>query len=164
MLATLVLIAIVAQDQIPLRAAARQSKPGDEVLAAHLEVAASYGVTIRGFEREGRIQLCYEGDAFRRVLALPSTDAQRVRAALALTRPECVSPELSPVQPYDLDRWRAEVLEHVEVRKLPGFLRNRLRLRRAGVWASLAFQRTRRGESPQEALTTDVSCPGSATI
>ncbi len=138
-------------ERLARRASARRSKPGDEVLAAHLEVAASYGVTIRGFEREGRIQLCYEGDAFRRVLALPSTDEQRVRAALALTRPECVSPELSPVQRYDLDLWRAEVLDHVEVSKLPGFLRNRLRLRRAGVWASLAFHRTRRGESPQEA-------------
>jgi len=135
-------------ERLARRASARRSKPGDEVLAAHLEVAASYGVTIRGFEREGRIQLCYEGDAFRRVLALPSTDEQRVRAALALTRPECVSPELSPVQRYDLDLWRAEVLDHVEVSKLPGFLRNRLRLRRAGVWASLAFHRTRRGESP----------------
>jgi hypothetical protein len=137
-------------ERLARQASARRSKPGDEVLAAHLEVAAGYGIQIRGFEKEGRVQLCYEGDAFRRVLAFPSTDEQRARAALALTRPECVSPDLGPVQRYELDLWQTEVLDRVVTAKLSGYLGNRIRLRRAGVWASLAFQRTRRGESPQE--------------
>jgi len=140
-------------ERLARRASARRNKPGDEVLAAHLEVTAGYGVQIRGFEKEGRVQFCYEGDAFRRVLAFSSTDEQRARAALALTWPECVSPDLEPVQRYELDLWRAEVLDRVAVDRLPGYLGNRIRLRRAGVWASLAFHRTRRGDSPQEAAT-----------
>jgi hypothetical protein len=140
-------------ERLARRASARRNKPGDEVLAAHLEVAADYGILIRGFEKEGRIQFCYEGDAFRRVLAFPSTDEQRARAALALTRPECVSPDLGPVQRYELDLWQAEVLDRAAVDRLAGYLGNRIRLRRAGVWASLAFQRMRRGESPQETAT-----------
>ena len=140
-------------ERLARRASTRRSKPGDEVLAAHLEVAAGYGVQIRGFEKEGRVQFCYEGDAFRRVLAFPSTDEQRAHAALALTRPECVSPDVGPVQRYELDRWQAEVLDRVAVDKVPGYLGNRIRLRRAGVWASLAFQRMRQGESPQETAT-----------
>ncbi|MBI3798709.1 MAG: hypothetical protein HY268_17305 [Deltaproteobacteria bacterium] len=140
-------------ERLARRASARRNKPGDEVLAAHLEVTAGYGVQIRGFEKEGRVQFCYEGDAFRRVLAFPSTEEQHARAALALTRPECVSPDVGPVQRYELDLWRAEVLDRVAVDRLPGYLGNRIRLRRAGVWASLAFHRTRRGDSPQEAAT-----------
>lgn len=138
-------------ERLARRASSPRARPGDEVLAAHLEVAASYGVALQGFERQGRIHLCYDGDAFRRVLALPSTDEQRARAALGLTHPECANPDLGPVERYLLDTWRAEVLDRVEVGRLPGLLGNRMRLRRAGLWASLAFQRARRGESTQEA-------------
>ncbi|MGH8007938.1 MAG: hypothetical protein ACREQ3_13135, partial [Candidatus Binatia bacterium] len=60
------------------------------------------------------------------------------------------------VERYTLDQWRAETLDRIDGAKLPGFLANRLRLRRAGVWASLAFHRARRGESPQEAGTRAV--------
>ena len=49
-------------------------------LAAHLEVATRYGVNFRSYEREGRMQVCYDGEAFRRVLALESDPAQRARA------------------------------------------------------------------------------------
>lgn len=140
-------------DRLAQRASSRRGKPGDEVIAAHLEVAAAYGVTLLSFQREDRVQICYDGEAFRRVLALPSTDEQRARAALALTRFECVSPTIGPVERYTLDQWRAEMLDRIEISKLPGFLANRVRLRRAGVWASLAFHRTRRGESAQEAGT-----------
>jgi len=139
MLTALILItAIVVQDQVPLR-------------AAHLEVATAYGVKLLSFEREDRVQICYDGEAFRRVLALPSTNEQRARAALALTRFECMSPALGPVERHTLDQWRAEILDRVDGTRLPGFLANRLRLRRAGVWASLAFHRARRRESAQEA-------------
>ncbi len=138
-------------DRLARRASSRSAKPNDPVLAAHLEVAAGYGVTMQGFERDGRMQLCYNGEAFRRVLALSSTDEQRARAALALTRQECVDPNLRPVERGSLDTWRAEVLDRVELTNLPDFMKNRIRLRRAGVWAGIAFQRARRGEAFREA-------------
>lgn len=138
-------------DRLARRASSRQAKANDPVLAAHLEVAAAYGVKIQGFEREGRMQLCYDGEAFRRVLALASSDEQRARAALALTRQECVDPNLPPLERNALDAWRAEILDRVELASLPEFTKNRIRLRRAGVWAGIAFQRTRRAEAYQEA-------------
>jgi hypothetical protein len=45
-----------------------------------------------------------------------------------------------------LDQWRAEVLDRVDTTELPDMLKNRVQMRRAGVWASLAFWQTRRGE------------------
>ncbi|TXT40178.1 MAG: hypothetical protein FD135_1572 [Comamonadaceae bacterium] len=133
-------------ERLARRASARQGKPGGDALAAHLEVAASYGVEMLSFERDGQIQLCYNGDAHRRVLALPATDIQKAMAALALTKHECVAPNLNPVERFALDNWRADVLDRVEMRDLPEVLKNRLHLRKAGVWASLAYQRARRAE------------------
>jgi hypothetical protein len=138
-------------DRLARRASSRHAKVDDAILAAHLEVAASYGVAIKSFERDGRMQLCYDGEAFRRVLALKSSDEQRARAALALTRPECIDPDITPVNRANLDNWRADVLARAPRENLPDFLKNRLRLRSASVWAGIAFQRTRRGEDPQEA-------------
>jgi hypothetical protein len=109
----------------------------------HLEVAARYGVHFRNVEREGRIRICYDGEAFRRVLALPSTDEQRARAALFLTRRECAPGELSPLLLMQLEGWRAEVLDKVDAKGLPPYVRNRLFMRRAGVWAGIAFYRAR---------------------
>ena len=71
-------------DRLARRASAKQGKQGDAVIAAHLEAVAHYGVGIRSFEREGRMQLCYDGEAFRRVLAMPSTQPQRAAAVLGL--------------------------------------------------------------------------------
>jgi hypothetical protein len=138
-------------DRLARRASSRATKANDAVLSAHLEVVASYGVVIQSFERERRMQLCYNGEAFRRVLALPSTSAQRARAALALTRPECIDPNLGPVDRSNLDLWRAEVLDRVKLTDLPEYSKNRMRLRRASVWAGIAFQRARRGEASAEA-------------
>lgn len=114
--------------------------------AAHLEVAAAYGVNMISFESEGQIRICYDGEAHRRVLALPATHRQKALAALALTRHDCVSPELTPLARFNRDNWRAEVLDRVETDSLPAVLKNRLRMRKAGVWASLAYQRARRPE------------------
>jgi len=137
-------------ERLARRASSRQAKTTDVQLASHLEVAASYGVTMEGYEREGRMQLCYNGEAFRRVLALPSSDEQRASAALALTRHNCVDPSLPPAQRYTLDKWRSEVLDRVDTKNLPEHLKNRLHLRRAGLLASLAYQKARHGESAQE--------------
>jgi hypothetical protein len=133
-------------ERLARRASARQGKASDAVLAAHLEVVASYGVAVTSFERDGRIELCYDGETFRRVLAMPAAPEQQARAALGLTRHECVNPALRPLDRKNLDQWRAEVLDRVDVDALPEVLKNRIRMRRAGVWAAVAFERERHGE------------------
>lgn len=133
-------------ERLARRASSRQSKAVADTLAAHLEVAADYGVTMQSFERDGQVQLCYNGDAHRRVLALPANSEQKARAALALTKHECVPPTLTPVERFAHDNWRAEVLDRIDTRDLPPVVKNRLHLRKAGVWASLVYQRARRPE------------------
>lgn len=124
----------------------KTGKASDTTVAAHLEIAASYGVTMSSFERDGQVQLCYNGDAYRRVMALPASNAQRARAALALTRHDCISPDLPPSERHHLDAWRADLLQRVDSRDLPAMMKNRLHLRQAGIWAAIAYQRARRGE------------------
>lgn len=122
-------------------------------LAAHLEVAARHGLRFESNERQGRIHVCYDGDAFRHVLAMPSTPGQRARAVLGLTRPECMPDDLQPAERRRKDEWRVEVLDRVDTDALPPYLTNRVLLRRAGVWSSLAWQRARVGEPPEAAAT-----------
>ncbi len=143
-------------DRLAARASAQHGKADDPKLAAQLDVAAGYGVSWTSFERDGRMQICYEGEALRRVLALPATAEQKARAALALTRHECVDPNLPPVQRQLFDQWRAEVLDRADTAKLPETLKNRIRMRRAGVWASLAWEHSRRGEASAEAAARAV--------
>jgi hypothetical protein len=120
----------------------------ETALAAHLEVAARYGVAFKSFERDGAMRICYDGEAFRRVLAMPAADAtERARAALGLTRPECLDPALPVTERQRLDAWRAEVLDRVDTASLSKTWQSRIAMRRASVWSGLAFQRTRRGES-----------------
>jgi hypothetical protein len=139
-------------DRLARRASAKQGKQGDAVIAAHLEAVAQYGVGIRSFEREGRMQLCYDGEAFRRVLAMASAQPQqRANAALGLTRQECVDPAQGPGARVALDDWRSQVLERVDLKDLPGHVKNRVRMRRALVWSSVAFERARKGQSFSEA-------------
>jgi hypothetical protein len=134
-------------ERLARRATAGRAGKAGETTAAHLEVAAQYGVTMSSFERDGQVQLCTNGDAQRRVLALPSTEIQKALAALALTRHECVSPMLTPVERFAVDNWRAEVLERVEAAQAAGSPEEPPpHLRKAGVWASLAYQRARRPE------------------
>lgn len=144
-------------DRLARRASINRNPASAEVLAAHLDVVAHYGVVVRSFEHGGRMQLCYDGEALRRVLALPASAEQMARAALALTRPECVDPALTPRDRSALDDWRAEVLDRVPRLDLPEHLRNRLRMRSAAVWASIAFQRGRRGESAEDAAKRALS-------
>jgi hypothetical protein len=103
------------------------------------------------------MRICYDGDAFRRVLALPAGPEERARAALALTRQACVNPDLGPSERYRLDEWRAEVLKDIDTAPLPRYLANRVAMRRAGVWASLAFQRARKGEPGEAAAARALS-------
>jgi hypothetical protein len=126
-------------------------KAAQAELSAHLDVATRYGVRFTTREADGKVALCYDGDAFKRVLAMPSASAeQRARAALAVTRPECMEGNLRPSERLAFDTWRAEVLDRVEPEALPALLKNRVHMRRASVWASLSYQGARRGEATGE--------------
>ncbi len=128
-----------------------QNKTVEATLSAHLDVAGRYGVNFLNHERAGRMHICYDGDAYRRVLGMPSTPEQRARAALALTRHECVPPDLGPLARNGHDEWRADMLDRVDSSALPGYLMNRVQMRRASVWSSLAYHRARMGESADAA-------------
>ena len=139
----------VMADRLAIRASsgASASKAAEAGLAGQLEVAARYGVRFTSYEMDGRMQICYEGDAFRRVLAMPAASAeQQARAALALTRPECADPQLRPLELAQLDQWRADVLGLVNLGSLPPYLKNRVQMRRAGVWSALAYARVRQAQ------------------
>jgi hypothetical protein len=126
-------------------------KQAQTALSAHLEVASRYGVKFVSYEQEGRMRICYDGDAFRRVLALPALPEQRAHAALAVTQPECIDPGLQPLQRHQNNLWRAEVLDRVDGGALSPYLRNRMALRRASVWSTLAYEHTRFGQPAQPA-------------
>jgi hypothetical protein len=143
---------------------ATSNKTNDTALAAHLDVAASYGVKLVSFEREGRTRVCYDGEAFRRVLALGGSPEMRLRAALALTRPECIDPAMNPLERQALDEWRSTVLEQVDAGRLPAYLANRLHLRRAEVHAALAFQFSRRGEAQRGAKASERAVASLASV
>ena len=139
-------------DRLAQTASVDKPKSTNPALAAHLEVAAQIGLRMKSIDRNGHVQVCYDGEMFRQVLAMPAADTgQRARAVLGLTRHECVDPNLGPTDRYQLDMWRADVLDQVPPRGLSEALSNRLHARRAGVWSSIAFEQSRRGEPPQAA-------------
>jgi hypothetical protein len=116
-------------------------------LGPRLDAVEQFGVRMRNVERGGRMRVCYDGDMFHRVLALPGAQPEeRARAVLGLTRPDCIDPDLGPVARAALDMERRQLLEQVEDEGLCAMMRSRLHARRAGVWASLAYSADRRGE------------------
>ena len=119
-------------------------RPGESTVAAQLEVAADLGIHFASLERDGHVWLCYDGDAFRHVLALSPTPEQSARAALALTRHDCIANMTPPLQRWQLDRARTELLARVPIADLPPYVRNRIRMRQAGVWSALAWEDSRR--------------------
>jgi hypothetical protein len=136
------------------RVARRASAPGaPKAATAALETVAPYGVKFTSLAvRDGALTLCYDGDAFRRVLARPgaSTDEQ-ARAALALTRADCIDPALPARERVAVNAWRAQTLDRIDLAPLGASTKQRLHVRRAAVWASVAFDRSRTGEAPQAA-------------
>ena len=118
-------------------------------LAAHLEVVAQFGIHMHSFDRNGRIQVCYDGELYRRVLALPhASSEERAHAVLALTRPDCIDPELGVLWRTSLDEERRELLGRIEERPVSAMTRSRLHARRATVWAAIAYGEARRGQPP----------------
>ncbi|MGE3348592.1 MAG: hypothetical protein AB7I35_14290 [Ramlibacter sp.] len=127
-------------------------KAADTALAAQLDVAGRYGVRFVSYEHDGQMQVCYDGDVFLRLLGMPSSPGQRARAALGLTRPECVDPALQPLARAQLAEWRAELLDRVDTAALPGWFANQVQMRRASVWSELAWHRARQGHDGAAAM------------
>ena len=132
------------------QASSTAARPAE--VAAHLEVVQQFGIRTRSFERSGRMQVCYDGELFQRVLAQAGAGSeQRAHAALGLTRPDCIDPDLGPALRTALDDQRGELLDQVAEKGLSAMTSSRLHARRAGVWASIGFERARRGESARAA-------------
>jgi hypothetical protein len=121
-------------------------------VAAHLEVVAQFGVQMHSFDRNGRMQVCYDGELYRQVLSLrDASSEQRAHAVLGLTRPDCIDPGFGLLQRASLDEERHELLDRIEERSLSAVMRSRLHARRAAVWAAVAYEQARRGEAPAAA-------------
>lgn len=152
-------------ERLAYRASRRQAS-GAQVkpiaaVAAHMDVVRNYGVIFRSYEHNGTMTLCYEGDAFRRVLAMPAGPQQRARAALGLTRQECIDPALRVDARYAMEQWRADILDKATVQDLPPYLRNRVHMRRAAVWSTVAFTHARRGQPSRQAAARAIDELGS---
>ncbi len=134
-------------DRLAQRASAitALSKNAETALSAQLDVAAQYGIKFNSYDMGGHMQMCYDGEAYRRVLAMKSTPEQQANAALALTRPECSGPALRPLEQSQLDVWRIEVLSRVQTNELLPYLKNRVLMRQAAIVSSLAYQRSKMG-------------------
>jgi hypothetical protein len=137
-------------ERLAVRASTVQSTSAQATISAQLEVVALFGVTMKGYEHDGSVRVCYDGDVFRRVLIMRGAEpAELARAARGLTRHECVDPNLGPMERFEFDQWRADVLDRVPLDRLDQALTNRVLMRRAGVLASVAYWRARRGLDPQ---------------
>lgn len=136
-------------DRIASLASSNQtlSKSHNRFLTQQLEVASQYGVHFNQIDVNGHIRLCYDGETYRQVLALPADDATKAKAALSLTENACIHPDLSPVERAQIDVWRADVMNKVNSEHLPEFLKNRVEMRRASILSTLSYARTRFSEN-----------------
>ena len=141
----------VLADRLAQRAS-NASKAQEALVNAQTEAATVYGVRMKSIERDGRVRLCYDGEAHRRVLVLSKDEAARARAALSLTASECIDSATLPADRRRLDGWRGDVIESVKSDRLPEYLRNRVELRRASVWSSVAFHRARQSATSAETI------------
>ncbi len=135
------------------------NKASEIATTSHLDLAKAYGLKFRSFERDARMQVCYDGEAFRQVLAMASNNEQKARAALAITRQECIDPALQTLTRFRLEQWRAKVLEQVSSAHLPAYLGNRIHARRASVWSSIAYQQARIEQAGAIAILGDAMKP-----
>ena len=128
----------------------------DSVLAGQIGVAESYRVGFHRFERAGRMVVCYDGDAFMRVLRAPGAAPElQARAALALTRRGCLDPAVMAAQRRAWNEARLEVLAAVEGPLSRGLLpaapAYRLRLRAAEALAEKAHDEAAQGRAESAA-------------
>jgi hypothetical protein len=126
------------------------------MLSAHVDLARRHGVGFQSVQEGERVRLCYEGDAYRRLLAMPSASAeQQARAALALTRPECLDPQARPSEKEAQFERHAEWLAQARTQGLDPLWVARLSTRQSAVWSALAFARAQRGDEGAARLAAD---------
>ncbi len=135
----------VMAERLAGRASRANPEKTAQLVSAHMETVASYGLAFYSVERNDKITLCYDGDAWRQVLAMPASSVQKANAALSLTRHDCVKTTLLPSERLASDLQRAETLgrameDGARRGDLPEHLKNRLKIRAAGVWASIAHR------------------------
>lgn len=124
------------------------SHPTGAAVARHLEVVEQFGIHMRSFERNGRMQVCYDGELFRQVLTTSSATAEeRAHAALGLTRPDCIDPDLGPLPRASVDEEQGQLLDTIDERGLTALTRSRLHARRASVWSSVTYELARHGKA-----------------
>ena len=150
-------------DRLARRASAARADARNAALSAHIEVAESYGVKFRSVDAApaaggasggkavagARARLCYDGEAWERVLAAPAAaPVERTRAALFVAGRGCQEPMLPPVELRAWNDRRLQALQAIDYPTegaLPAALLGRLRLRRAEAFAWRAFDEARRG-------------------
>ena len=148
-------------DRLARRASGRKTTLRDAALAGHLEVAQSYGVRFESQDEdanevgEGHARLCYDGEAWARVLATPGAPpVEKARAALFLAGTRCQPALLPPAQQRAFNDRRLQVLGEVDPTALAAWLGGRVRLARAEALAWRAFDEARRADDA-EAATKD---------
>ena len=141
-------------ERLARRASARRSDSRDPALAAHLEVAASYGVRFNLVEPTtpgGRALVCYDGEAWQQVLATPNASpVERARAALFLSVDPCADPAAPPTVARAFNDRRLQALTSIDFvaeRTIPAALMGRVRLRRAEAFAWRAYDQARQGQA-----------------
>lgn len=91
------------------------------------------------------MRICYDGDAFRRLLALPAASPeQKARAALSLTRAECLDQPTRIADREALDEGLADLLARADSALLAPHWRARIATRQAEVWSRIAYARAQR--------------------
>ena len=150
-------------DRLARRASAARADARNAALSAHIEVVESYGVKFKSVDAApaagvagkggagARARLCYDGEAWERVLAAPTAaPIERARAALFLAGRACQEPTLLPAELRAWNDRRLQVLQTIDYPTegaLPAALLGRLRLRRAEAFAWRAFDEARRGSA-----------------
>lgn len=141
--------------------AASTPTAADTRLAGQLEGLPAYGIKITSVERDGSMQLCYDGDAYARVLGQNASPQQRTRAVLGLTRQDCQDAATTPTAQHMQDLARVRLLDQSlsvnDWAQLPDTLKNRLQMRRAGLLATLAHQHSRMLLTNNATIGTSIS-------
>lgn len=135
----------IAADRLARRASGGEAAI-DASIATHVEVARSLGVRLEPVVIDEKVRVCYDGEAFRTVLATSDDPVRRARAALRLTSDSCLAPETPALAVAQWNEWRDGVLSRADPAGLPDWLAGELHLRRAEVLAWLAYTKARSGE------------------
>ena len=134
-------------ERLAERATVGTGRADDPLLTAHLDVARRHGVQLVTREQDSRMTVCYDGDAWRRLLALRTASAeQKARAALALTRAECLEQPARIADREALDEGLADLLAHADAPALAPHWSARIATRQAEVWSRIAYARAQRDQ------------------